>query len=213
MAEEQDKTVNRWQLPRMDARGATVMSYHRKPSEGDRHTKQAESQDMIKAVRDKAAQQGYQEGLEQAKQEYAARLQYLRELIEFFESPLQSVNEEIEQQLAHVAISIAQQLVRRELKTDPGEIIGLIRDSIKLLPGNARNIVIRLHPEDARMVREAFSIDAREDETGWKIAEDPAISRGGCEIKADPSEINLTLENRLSGLAASVLGGEREADL
>ena len=115
--------------------------------------------------------------------------------------------------MAQVAISIAQQLVRRELKTDPGEIIGLIRDSIKLLPGNTRNIVIRLHPEDARMVREAFSIDAREDETGWKIAEDPAISRGGCEIKADPSEINLTLENRLSGLAASVLGGEREADL
>ena len=212
MSQEQDKSVNRWQLPRMDAEGASVMSYQRKPSEGTAHNQQAKSQEMLKAVREKAEKEGYQEGMKRARQEYAAKLQTLRELIEFFESPLQSVNEEIERQLAQVAISIAQQLVRRELKTDPGEIIGLIRDSIKLLPGNARHIVIRLHPDDARLVREAFSIDAREDETAWKIAEDPAISRGGCEIKADPSEINLTLENRLSALAASVLGGEREAD-
>ena len=38
------------------------------------------------------------------------------------------------------------------------------------------------------------------------------ITRGGCEVKAPPSAINATLESRLSALAASVLGGEREQD-
>ena len=120
--------------------------------------------------------------------------------------------EDIEHQLTQLAVTLAQQLVRRELKVEPGEIIGLIRDSVKLLPGNTRNITIMLHPEDARLVRQALSLDGGDEETSWKLVEDPMITRGGCEIGAPPSSINATLENRLSELAASVLGGEREQD-
>ena len=212
MPTDKDQAVVRWQAPSVNAGSATVMRYHRKKTEHEKKTEEEEAAAALQALRQSAEQEGYRQGLEQAKQEYAGELQRLRELIDFFEHPLQAVNDEIEHQLAQVAVSIAQQLVRRELRTDPGEIIGLIRDSIKLLPGNARNIVIRLHPDDARLVREAFSLDSREDESGWQLLEDPAVTRGGCEIRAAPSEINLTLENRLSALAASVLGGDREAD-
>ena len=52
----------------------------------------------------------------------------------------------------------------------------------------------------------------RTQEQSWKLVEDPIITRGGCEIISEPSAINATLENRLSALAASVLGDERERD-
>ena len=122
------------------------------------------------------------------------------------------MNEEVEQQLTQVAVSLAQQLVRRELRLEPGEIVGLIRDSVKLLPANSRRINILINPEDASLVRSALSINTTDEEQSWKLVEDPIITRGGCEIKTETSVINVTLENRLSELAAAVLGGDRERD-
>ena len=45
----------------------------------------------------------------------------LQKLIDFFEHPLKSLNEEVEQQLNLVVVTLAQQLVRRELKIEPSE--------------------------------------------------------------------------------------------
>ncbi len=168
--------------------------------------------DEIEQWRRQAEEEGFQQGLQRAQQEAQELQRRMLTLIDFFEHPLQSLNEEIEHQLTQLAVTLAQQLVRRELKVDPGEIIGLIRDSVKLLPGNTRNISIVLHPDDAQLVRNALSLDSADEEHSWKLVEDPMITRGGCEIKAPPSAINATLENRLSELAASVLGGEREQD-
>lgn len=168
--------------------------------------------DEIEQWRKDAEAEGYEEGLKKAEQEMQSTRQRLQQLIEFFEHPLQALNEDIENQLTQVAVTLAQQLVRRELRVEPGEIVGLIRDSVKLLPGNTRNISIIINPEDASLVRSALSIDSQDEERTWKLIEDPMITRGGCEIKSDASIINATLENRLSALAAEVLGGEREED-
>ena len=201
-----DKVVEKWRAPVMDADPSRVVR-NREESEASIPT--AEDIDQW---RKQAEEEGFQQGLVRAQQESEALQQRLLRLIDFFEHPLQSLNEDIEHQLTQLAVTLAQQLVRRELKIEPGEIIGLIRDSVKLLPGNTRNISILLHPEDAKLVRNALSLDSSDDEHSWKLVEDPMITRGGCEIKAPPSAINATLENRLSELAASVLGGEREQD-
>jgi flagellar assembly protein FliH len=168
--------------------------------------------DDVEQWRKMAEDEGYQDGINKAQQEVAELQKRLIEIIDFFEHPLKSLNEDIENQLTQLAVTLAQQLVRRELKVEPGEIIGLIRESVQLLPGNSRNITITLHPDDAQLVRSALSIDSDDEEHSWKLIEDPIISVGGCEINAPPSSISATLENRLSALAASVLGGERERD-
>lgn len=159
-----------------------------------------------------AEAEGYAEGLKRAEAEMTPDKERLRTLIEFLEKPLQALNDEVEQQLTQVAVSLAQQLVRRELRNDPGEIVGLIRESVKLLPANSRSISILINPEDASLVRSALSIDPNDEERSWRLFEDPIISRGGCEIKTESTVINVTLENRLSELAAAVLGGDRERD-
>jgi len=166
----------------------------------------------VEQWRQQAVEEGYQEGLQKAQAELEPLKQRFQNLIEFLDKPLEALNEEVEQQLTQVAVTLAQQLVRRELRIEPGEIVGLIRDSVKLLPGYSREISILIHPEDASLVRSALSIEASDGEKTWDIVEDPTITRGGCEIKAGSSTINVTLENRLAALAASVLGGDREHD-
>jgi len=201
-----EKPVEKWRAPVMQSDPSRVIRY-REESEGSIPTAQ-----LVEQWRKQAEEEGYQQGLVRAQQETEELQRRLLHLIEFFEHPLRSLNEDIEHQLTQLAVALAQQLVRRELKVEPGEIIGLIRDSVKLLPGNTRNISIQLHPEDARLVRSALSLETSDDEHSWKLIEDPMITRGGCQINAAPSAINATLENRLSELAASVLGGEREQD-
>ncbi len=201
-----DKEVEKWRAPVMDADPSRVVRYR------EQHEASIPTANDIDQWRAQAEEEGYQQGLVRAQQETRELQQQLLHLIDFFEHPLQALNEDIEHQLTQLAVTLAQQLVRRELKVEPGEIIGLIRDSVQLLPGMQRNISIVLHPEDAQLVRNALSIETSDEEHNWKLVEDPMITRGGCEINAPPSAINATLENRLSELAASVLGGEREQD-
>lgn len=201
-----DKAVEKWRLPVMDADPSRVIRYR------EQHEASIPTAADLEAWRAQAEEEGYQQGLVRAQQETRELQQQLLQLIDFFEHPLQALNEDIEHQLTQLAVTLAQQLVRRELKVEPGEIIGLIRDSVRLLPGNQRNISILLHPDDANLVRNALSIDTGDEDHNWKLVEDPMITRGGFEINSAPSAINATLENRLSALAASVLGGEREQD-
>ena len=200
------KEVEKWRAPVMETDPSRVIRYR------EEHEASIPTARDIDQWRAQAEEEGFQQGQLRAQQQAQELQQRLLQLIEFFEHPLQALNEDIEHQLTQLAVTLAQQLVRRELKLEPGEIIGLIRDSVKLLPGNTRNISIMLHPEDARLVRNALSLESGNEEHSWKLIEDPMITRGGCEVSAPPSSINATLENRLSALAASVLGGEREQD-
>jgi len=209
---QQSTGAEKWQAPTMQPDPNRVVRSHSVETAMSRAASAIPTADEIEQWRQDAVAEGYQEGLKKAEAEMEPIKQRLRNLIEFLEQPLQALNEEIEQQLTQVAVTLAQQLVRRELRIEPGEIVGLIRDSVKLLPGNSRSISIVIHPDDASLVRSALSIETNDSEQSWKIIEDPMITRGGCQIKSDFSTINATLENRLAALAASVLGGERERD-
>ncbi len=211
-AKKNNILAERWQVPEMQVDPNRVVRSESVESGLEQAASSIPTAEEIEKWRKDAEAEGFAEGLEKAEEEMQPLKQRLHKLIDFLEQPLQALNEEVELQLTQLAVSLAQQLVRRELRIEPGEIVGLIRDSVKLLPANARRINILINPEDASLVRSALSIDPNDDEQSWKLIEDPIITRGGCEIKTETSIINVTLENRLSELAASVLGGDRERD-
>ena len=133
---------------------------------------------------------------------------YLAELLEGLTQPLHELDESVEEQLLQLTISVARQLVRRELKTDPGEIIAIIREALTLLPVGKREIQIYLNAEDMQIVRSSFSL-AEDDQRSWQLLEDPTISRGGCRLVSNDSQIDASVEKRLTAVATKLLGGER----
>ena len=80
-----------------------------------------------------------------------------------------------------------------------------------MLPVAASNVHMKLHPEDAGLVREALG--SSEKEQPWNIVEDPLLSRGGCLVVTETSQIDATVESRLNSAIAAVMGGEREEDV
>jgi flagellar assembly protein FliH len=94
------------------------------------------------------------------------------------------------------------------LKTDPTQIIGIIRDAIAALPVAAREVRVHLHPEDAAVVRQHLA--PTESERAWTIVEDPVMARGGCLITTTTSRIDARLETRLAAILSELMGTERQ---
>lgn len=153
---------------------------------------------------------GMEEGRVAARQELADSIEVVNRIRATLAEPLRELDREVEQQLAQLALVLAQQIIRRELKTDPGQVVAVIRESLPLLPAGARHVRVRLHPDDAALVREALGLD--EATEGWKVVDDPTVARGGCEIHSEFSHIDATIEKQLNGLAAGLLGDERERE-
>jgi len=123
--------------------------------------------------------------------------------------PFEVLDAEVEHELLTLAMALARQIVRRELKTDPTQIIGIIREAIAALPVAARDVQVHLHPEDAAVVREHLA--PTESQRAWSIVEDPVMARGGCQITSATSRIDARLETRLGAILSDLLGTERHS--
>ena len=97
--------------------------------------------------------------------------------------------------------------VRRELRTDPTQVVAIIRQTVALLPAAARDVRVHLHPEDAQLVRERLV--EPQSARAWTIVEDPITSRGGCRVTTDTALIDARVESRIGAAIAAVLGNER----
>ncbi len=87
----------------------------------------------------------------------------------------------LKSELVGLVISMVKQLVRREVRLDPSQIIGVVREALSILPVGSRSIRVILHPEDAKLIREVY--DMSDNEQSWKVTEDPVLARGGCRVR------------------------------
>jgi flagellar assembly protein FliH len=126
------------------------------------------------------------------------------------QAPMDQLDDEVEQELVTLALTIARQIIRRELATDPSHVMAVVRETVSKLPLASHTVHLHLHPEDAALVREALAVG--DDQQQWHIVEDPAVTRGGCRVVTDTSQIDATLEKRLTAIAAQMLGGQREGE-
>ncbi|MGZ8950150.1 MAG: flagellar assembly protein FliH [Methylobacter sp.] len=155
---------------------------------------------------DEGSKKGYEDNLHLLQSQAAT----LVSLLESLSEPFKSLDEEVEKELVKLTIGIATQIIRREIKLDPGQIVAVVRETINVLPLASQKISLKLHPEDAELVRSALALD--EMSPSWNIVEDPLITRGGCKVDTEISHVDATVEHRLAAVISAILGGEREHD-
>jgi flagellar assembly protein FliH len=160
---------------------------------------------------------GYQAGLAMARAELQgqidamqSRVARLDAILNTLARPLEELDAEVEKQLTLLAVTVGKQILRRELKTDPAQIIAVIRESVARLPAAARDIRVQLHPDDAAVVRENLSTPVSE--RAWTVVEDPSLSRGGCMVRTETSQIDAKFDSRLNAIVSAALGDERAAE-
>jgi len=201
-----EHNISVWDLPAVSGR-STIQA--RRPGKTV-----AEIEEVERRAYEEAFEQGRAAGLAAARAESEKQLATLKAQVQRFEGtigllaqPLQQVNEEVEQQLMSLAMTIARQLVRRELKTDPAQVIAIVRETVALLPAAARDVRVHLHPDDAAVVRERLATPTAD--RAWTIVEDPVMTRGGCKVTTDTALIDARVETRLNEVITAMLGEER----
>jgi len=193
--------------------GATAKVYAPPSIEGPIVGRRVSEAERVAAERAEFAK-GYEDGMAAARKEIDAALAKLRARVAHLDSiigslarPFEQLDAEVEEQLTLLALTVGKQMVRRELRTDPAQVITVIRESVGRLPAAARDVRVHLHPEDAAVVRELLAQPSSE--RAWSIVEDPALTRGGCMVKTDISQIDARLDARLNAVVAAAFGDER----
>jgi len=157
---------------------------------------------------------GHVEGVRKGEAELAKRiaevdvkLAALDAIMGALARPLDDLDNQVEQELTRLTLAIAKHLVRRELRMDPAQVIGIIRHTVSLLPLSARKIKIHLHPDDAAIVREKLARASGEQE--WQLAEDPLMARGGCRLTTENSSVDARFETAIAAALTGLLGDDR----
>lgn len=202
----------RWELPDVQSPAARRSRVEDVDASAVKPLTAAQLEQIRKAAQREGYDAGYKEGTAAGQKEVRATVQRLTQIINAFSSPLQEVDATVEQELVTLALAIARQIIRRELKADPGHVVGVVREALAALPAAARRVTIHLQPDDAALVREALAAGAGE-EANWRIVEDALLTRGGCRIHAEHSQIDATVEKRMAAIVAQLLGGERRSDM
>jgi flagellar assembly protein FliH len=200
------KDVSRWDLPAVE--GATM------PRAGAKGVNVMHLTLVEREAWEHGFKDGHVEGVRKGEAELAKRIAEvdvkiaaLEAIIGTLAKPLDDLDAQVETELTRLALSIAKHLVRRELKIDPTQVIGIIRHTVSLLPLGARNIKIHLHPDDAAIVREKLARPAGDQE--WHLAEDPLMARGGCRLTTDNSSIDARFEASVAAVLSGLLGDDR----
>ena len=198
--------VSRWDLPSVE--GAPL------PRPGQKGVNVMHLTIVEREAWEHGFKDGHVEGVRKGEAELAKRiaevdvkLAALDAIMGVLAKPLEDLDQQVEQELTRLTLTIAKHLVRRELKMDPSQVIGIIRHTVSLLPLSARKIKIHLHPDDAAIVREKLARASGEQE--WQLAEDPLMARGGCRLTTENSSVDARFETAIAAALTGLLGEDR----
>ena len=130
-------------------------------------------------------QLGHAEGLAAGRVQAAREANELRALLTSLAASLHRLDQATEESLTALALEIARQVLRHEIRTHPEQILVALRQALGAFPLRGGTPWVRLHPEDVALVRAlAPEIEA----AGVSLLADDTLERGDLILAADSEE-------------------------
>ena len=168
---------------------------------------ETEWQAQVGAARQSGYQDGYRDGLvalDNFKHSYAGQMSVqLGQMLAEVDAQFLALEAELAQAVSNTAMRLARQLVRSELATDPAIVAQVARDALGAVLLTARQITLRINPQDLPLVGEALAetLQAR----GARVLPDASLERGGCRVESDLGAVDARIDQRWAQ-AAGALG-------
>ena len=160
----------------------------------------------IEEAYEAAREQGYAEGLAQAKDEARSQAARFKALIESYSAAVDSLDFRLSDQVLNLALDVARQIVAGELAARPERILDVVNLALRQMVETTREARLLLNPEDAAIIRPL--LNEALDKSRLRIVEDVRIVRGGCLIETPQGDLDATLQARWRQVVA-VLGSNR----
>jgi flagellar assembly protein FliH len=190
----------RWEPPQMGDGPAAA------PAEPANHPTVSDLEALERQAQEEGHAAGHAQGLAEARAQARERIARLEAICAQAARPLASLDTEVEQELAQLAVVIARRVIAAELATRPELIVQVVRQAVAALPTATRELRLRVHPDDLALLRE---LDAAE--THWQLIADATLKRGGCLLESGRSRLDASVEVRLATMIDAALGDEADA--
>jgi flagellar assembly protein FliH len=158
----------------------------------------------VLAARQQGYQDGYRDGLEAldaAKRQFARQVSgQMAAVVSAFDEQIAAHESRMAQALLDSAVTLARQVVRSELQQRPDCVTQVAREAVGALMASARQLRLRLHPDDAALVEQgaAETLRARD----ILIQADARIAPGGCIVDSDLGQVDARIATRWAHAAA-----------
>lgn len=111
-----------------------------------------------------------------------------------------------------IGFQVARRILEQELTSSPEALFSLVRSAVRRL-GDARRLVIKLHPSDAERIntpdgRQRLGLSLMQIE----VAPDPALAPGDCIVESEQAAVDGRLGTRLDELKRASEHGLGEDD-
>lgn len=154
------------------------------------------------AIRENAQAQGFEEGMQQARQAIDELRGSISQLMNGREEALLSMVDEI----GALAVEVASRIIKTEVSCDETLVLALVRDTIQKAGRNSKSILIKLNPEDSGTVKKMLKDDPIPNlQAEVIVMDDPAVDQGSCVLETNSGLIDASFSTQL-GILRQLLG-------
>ena len=148
------------------------------------------------SIREAAAKEGYQQGIDAAKQD----IESLKEAIEDFFRAKQDVYDEIAPDILEISLDIAKKSLKKKMSENPEILLENIKGILKGLSKEESKIVLKVNPSQAVMLKQEMpeAVAMAGLEAKVIIMPDEDTMEGGCMLTTDNGVIDATIETQLT---------------
>ena len=160
------------------------------------------AREEAQAIKESAAKEGYQAGLEQASEDISE----VKNAITAFLSAKQEVFEYIAPDILEISVDIAKKIIKRDIQQDPSLILNNILEILKGLSKEETKITLRVNPQQVALLKTEIpelmstaGLDAK-----VLVVPDEELMEGGCMVSTTNGVIDATIETQLSVISEAL---------
>lgn len=163
---------------------------------------------------EEAKQQGYEEGyqagfetgqsigIERADQQafelLGPKVERLDSILSSLSRPYDLISADIYEQLASVAIKLAERITENAMEVDREKVLHFIEQAVQLLPNDSAEIEVEVNPEDLELVRFYQQGESK----GWVVKANPKLQLGECSVRKLDSVVHHQWRVRMKKMLA-----------
>jgi flagellar assembly protein FliH len=147
-------------------------------------------------IKEQARQQGYQEGLEQAENDF----EELRQQLDKWFTLLDDMKATLAKDLLPLAYSLAESILKTQATVDSDLVLAWAKQLLKSVDDNQKQVIIKVHPSHVPALREAMKAMAEDFAMAKRevmIKELDELDTGACILETPAGQMDASLSTQL----------------
>ena len=160
------------------------------------------AREEAEAIRENAAKDGYQAGLDMAKEDVAM----LKEGLDVFYGSKQEIYDAVANDILQISLDIAKKIIKKEVAEDPEIILRNIKEILNDLSKEETKLILKVNPSQAAILKQQVPnfVSSAGLEAKVVIIPDESILEGGCILTTTNGVIDATIESQIDVISEAL---------